>query len=213
MFSLSSNERNEIDGIDIRTAVRGLLAFNVRPGRDRGYMDMGWLTLIATVLATVVSPLIAVQVSIALGRRKEQRDRQLQLFRTLMLTRDALLSPEHVRALNTIEIDFHGDKRAKSVLDAWHAYYQHLNLPLLETDEERVAWAKKRIDLLTTLLEAMGKFLGYAFESEVIRSIAYTPRVHSQLNDEQTQMRQLVMELLRNQRALAIAPVTLPGTT
>jgi len=174
-----------------------------------GSMLVAWVTVVATCL----SPFIAVQATIALGRRKEKRDRQLQLFRTLMLTRDSLVSFEHVRALNTIEIDFHGEKGAQPVVDAWHTYYVHLNLPLFTVDAEKVAWSNTRLELLTALLAAMAKFLGYRFESSLIRDTAYSPRLHGQLNDEQTQIRTMMLELLGGKRALPVATFAVPIPT
>lgn len=73
---------------------------------------------ILMVLATALSPLIAVQVTVGLGKRKEVRDRRIAVFHSLMVTRDAWLSTEHVRALNLIPIEFHGDKKAKAILEA-----------------------------------------------------------------------------------------------
>src|SRR5439155_23554849 len=63
-----------------------------------------WLTVAAIVLA----PLVALRVSVWLDRRKEKRQRQFLIFQTLMATRASGLAPEHVQALNMIDVEFYG---------------------------------------------------------------------------------------------------------
>jgi hypothetical protein len=58
--------------------------------------------------ADLLSPVIAVQVSEFLARRRAARERRLQIFRALMVTRAERLSSEHVRALNSIDLEFTG---------------------------------------------------------------------------------------------------------
>ncbi|MDE2314976.1 MAG: hypothetical protein KGK06_01085, partial [Xanthomonadaceae bacterium] len=61
-----------------------------------------WLTIAAVLL----SPLIAVQVTRYLDNKKEVRERQLWIFKTLMATRASSMSPHHVEALNRIDLEF-----------------------------------------------------------------------------------------------------------
>ena len=63
-----------------------------------------WLVVIATLL----SPVIAVQVTEYLNRRRQSRDEQLRIFRTLMATRASTLEVSHVQALNSIDVIFNG---------------------------------------------------------------------------------------------------------
>jgi hypothetical protein len=55
-----------------------------------------WIELL-TAVGTAVSPLLAVQVTQWNTDRKEVRRRKIGIFHTLMLTRDAWLSSDHVR--------------------------------------------------------------------------------------------------------------------
>jgi hypothetical protein len=81
------------------------------------------------IVAILVAPLVAVQLSLWLERRKQRRLRQLETFRTLMATRASGLAPDHVKALNMIDVEFYGsDKGSKAVLQAWRAYLDHLNM-------------------------------------------------------------------------------------
>jgi hypothetical protein len=163
-----------------------------------------WIELL-TAVGTAVSPLIAVQVTQWNTDRKEVRKRKIGVFHMLMLTRDAWLSPDHVRALNLIPIEFYGDRKAKPTLEAWRAYHAHLNMPLLETEAEKFLWSNTRVELFVTMLHAMAKYFKYDFDPTFIRTTAYTPRAHGLLEDESIEMRRLLLEVLRGQRSLPIA--------
>jgi hypothetical protein len=81
---------------------------------------------LAVVFATFAGPILAVLATRYLDDHKAKRQRQRAIFDTLMLTRRAAISPEHVRALNQIELEFASDKQ---VMVAFHAYFDHLNEP------------------------------------------------------------------------------------
>jgi len=61
-----------------------------------------WLVIVAIFLA----PLFAVRVQKYIENNQEKRNRKLTLFRTLMKTRAFPLNPQHVEALNMIDIEF-----------------------------------------------------------------------------------------------------------
>lgn len=72
------------------------------------------------VLATLLSPLIAVQATRYLDERNEVRGRKLSIFKTLMATRGYTVSWVHVEALNRIDLEFvRGRKKEKAVVEAW----------------------------------------------------------------------------------------------
>ncbi len=83
---------------------------------------------VAIVFATFAGPIAAVQAQKWVERRREQNNRRITIFRTLMATRAASLSPAHVEALNAIPIEFYGSRRAfKQVVDAWKSYLDYLS--------------------------------------------------------------------------------------
>src|SRR5579871_3781556 len=102
-----------------------------------------WLTMIS-VIAILASPLVALEVQKRLDDRRALRERKLSIFRRLMTTRATQMSPVHVEALNSIEVEFYGDKR---VLDGWRLYNNHLNSPTLEGDA-LMRWVERKNDLL-----------------------------------------------------------------
>jgi len=77
------------------------------------------LTDILMIAATAISPLIAVQVTRFLADQNDDRARKLKVFKTLMATRAYSLSPGHVEALNSIDLEFAGgSKGEKQVREA-----------------------------------------------------------------------------------------------
>ena len=107
---------------------------------------------ILMVIATALSPLIAVQVTRYLDDRNEQRGRKLAIFKTLMATRAYTLAPAHVEALNRIDLEFSAKRTSeKAVLDVWQQYLDHLGNRALQPE----AWGAKRAELLVDLLHVM----------------------------------------------------------
>ena len=80
---------------------------------------MLWVNIIAILL----SPLIAVLVTVMLQARNEQNSRRLWIFNTLIATRHSPLIDEAVRALNMIDVAFYHSKRVRQI---WHEYYNML---------------------------------------------------------------------------------------
>jgi hypothetical protein len=148
----------------------------------------------ANVIAVLLSPLFAVQVTVWLNDRatdrKDRLARKRHIFHTLMATRGSLggngqLSHEHVQALNTIDIEFHGDPKAKAILTKWKAYLDQLNTPPTTTDEAGWAlWGSRREQLLVELLSALGTYLGYDFDETHLRRTSYFPQGYGDIEME-----------------------------
>src|SRR5689334_8688867 len=81
---------------------------------------MGLLNLIALLL----SPVIAVGVTLFYQVRKEKRDARRELFATLIATRHSQVIDQTVRALNLIDVAFHDSPEVRRL---WHEYYDMLN--------------------------------------------------------------------------------------
>jgi|SRR5690625_93792 len=85
-----------------------------------------WIAVAAILLA----PLVALQLSVWLEKYREKRRLRLAIFKDLMATRATRLAPDHVQALNMIDVEFYGtDKKSTAVLRAWKAYLDHLGEP------------------------------------------------------------------------------------
>lgn len=168
------------------------------------------MEIVFQIAAMLLSPLIALQVSQRLTTRKEKQKRRLDLFHALMATRGSAnstgrLSREHVQALNMIDIEFHGDKRARPILEAWKAYLDHLLAPTPTTDAEWTLWNTRRDDLMVDLLYTMSQRLGYSFDKTHIRRTTYAPQGYQDLDTDSFIMRKLLLDVLSGKRVLYVS--------
>ena len=102
----------------------------------------------AIVAATGLGPIFAVGITLWREAVTEKYRRRFSVFRTLMATRKVPISPEHVNAVNLVEVDFY---KCRAVEAAWLAYKDHLNTGPDDApfnDDER-----RQIDIVFALLE------------------------------------------------------------
>lgn len=154
--------------------------------------------------AVVVGPILAVQVSMFLERRREASKRKLTIFKTLMTTRATRLSLAHVEALNMIDIEFYG---IKEVLEAWKTYLDHLN----DKSMSLAVWGSKQIDLFIELLYKMAVFLGYDYDKVQLKRTSYFPEGHGKIEDEWHLIRGKLVELLTDKYSLPLKVVSFPN--
>jgi hypothetical protein len=172
-----------------------------------------WLTLAAIILG----PILAVQVQQYLERRRDLRARRLNVFHTLMATRAARVSQQHVQALNMIDIEFSG-RRAfgnrvqtgseKAVTNAWKSYSDHLNHKY--RDEEFDRWIEDGDRLFAKLLFEISRALGYDFDEVELRRNVYSPVAHGKLAAQEASIRDNLQRLLSNQSGLAVVVYPAP---
>jgi hypothetical protein len=167
------------------------------------------LTDFLTILAIVIAPVAAVQVQKRLEVFREERGRKIWIFKTLMATRAATVSPEHVQALNMIDLEFRG-KRYKAVTSAWKTYLDHLSSYPKDDEKLQPIWGERRVDLLTQLLQAMGRSLGYEFDEVHVKKGIYAPEAHGRLEDENLLIRRGLVHLLYGDAELKMKVTSLP---
>lgn len=168
-------------------------------------MDLkDWLV----ILATLASPLVAVQISEVLRRRREGSDEQLRVFRLLMATRASNLDPRHVESLNMIDVVFHSnDRKQVEIRRLWKQYLDHLS----DKSYPKELWGARRVDLLVEMLHAMAVFLNFDFDKTHIKNQCYYPEGYGNVQEEQGLIRRSLGEVLSGKRPLSMWVENLPN--
>src|SRR4051812_31949970 len=133
------------------------------------------------IVATLLGPILAVQAQKFVERTTENRRRRLGIFHSLMATRAARVAPEHVQALNRIDLEFSGKRffgliswqttRERAVVEAWREHFDRLceQAPDEKTAEPPVietwirAWTARCDDSFVELLHALSRCMGFGF--------------------------------------------------
>lgn len=153
------------------------------------------------ILAVLLGPIIAVQLTRFLDNKNEIKQRKLDLFRVLMSTRAYNISWEHVSALNRIDIEFDNKtSKEKVVLDSWKSYLDLLNDKSLTPE----TWNTRRIDLFVDLLHKMALVLDYDFDKTHIKNSAYSPVAHGNSEQEINEIRAGLIKVLKGEISIPI---------
>jgi len=168
------------------------------------------LILVATIVAIVLGPIVAVKLTLGHEEKRERLRRKYQTFHTLMKTRRVTLAPEHVTALNVIQIEFEDDEK---VISAYKRYIDNLagpKLPPNSTQDEITRYVQTRDDVFIELIFEMGRNLGFSFDKRELAKYSYSPQGWINMEGEQSSIRTLALELLQGKRPLPVAPFQPP---
>ena len=166
--------------------------------------------------STLLGPVLAVQAQKWVERAREATNRRAWVFTTLMATRQARLSIEHVRALNSIDLAFYGrrvlgivlrGRRAQGVIDAWHDYHAHLSLPperRPQSEAEQRDWNGRGDELFTNLLDRLATATNFKFDRNQLKVGSYSPEAHGTLELEQQALRRLAVEVMSGNKSLSM---------
>lgn len=159
------------------------------------------------ILAVLLGPMIAVQLTRYRDIQREIRERKVEIFKTLMATRAYTISWVHVEALNRIDLEFNRKvPKEKEVIDAWKEYLDLLSNTGMPLDQ----WVTRRIDLLVELLHKMARVLDYDFDKTHIKNSSYSPRAHGETEDVERALRQKLVEVLEGKRPIPMKIVNPP---
>jgi hypothetical protein len=148
-----------------------------------------WLT----VAAILLGPVLALSAQRILDWLREKRQRRVQLYLQLIATRASYLSPDHVQALNSIDVVFsrRGDRPVRL---AWEKFLAHVATPT-----NNPGWNQHYTDLKLDLLQMMGSRVGYNFSIDYLRRQIYSPAGYAQTEQENVQLRQQLLKILTNE--------------
>ena len=118
---------------------------------------------------------------------------------TLMSTRATQIAPDHVNALNSIDVIFSG-KRDQKVRDAWHAALAHL-----VTDTTQPGWQERLNDLKVDLYREIGARVGYSFTTDYLKRQIYYPKYYGDMEIDVLRIRKALTTAL-TEHGLKILP-------
>jgi hypothetical protein len=164
---------------------------------------------IATIVAVILGPILAVEVSRRNDERRLKQTRRMDVFRTLMRTRRMRLSPDHVGALNLVEIEFYGEA---AVIEAWKAYWAHLHQAYPIDPARQQQFQRDQEGLLTRLLHAIATTLNFNIEQMEILEGGYLPQGWVDNDVSMRMLRDLMVDILSHRRGFPIVAFT-PGSS
>ena len=127
------------------------------------------------------------------------------------------LSPEHVQALNTIELAYYGTqgndgtpRRSKvdnEVITSWREYFRHLDIDGRTFDEARKQqWAVQANELFLNMLEKLAVANRFKFDRDQLRSAHYHPEANVTQDNENATMRRLIIGVLSGEQPITVRP-------
>ena len=123
-----------------------------------------------TIAALIIGPVLALLTQRVLDWIREGENTKKKLYFTLMSTRFMVNTPEHVQALNSIDVVFDKDENIRNL---WRKCMAHLM-----TDETTPGWQDTLDTLRVDLYQAIGNKLGYNYTTEYIKKGIYFPTRH-----------------------------------
>src|SRR6266851_3604900 len=132
----------------------------------------------AICFATLMGPILAVQIQRIVDRHRAQHDRRVGVYRTLMIERLSL-SPTNIAAYNAIPLEFQGEE---SVLAAWRKYLEHMG----KAQDEN--WMSDRIDLFFVMMQKIADNLGFESDFVRLKKEFYSPKRFNIVETENEQI-------------------------
>ncbi|HDT2542800.1 TPA: hypothetical protein QHK75_002823 [Klebsiella aerogenes] len=186
---------------------------------------MSLVLSITTVIVTLNSPVITIQVQKFIERYTDKKTLKIDIFKQLMATKsqNARLSNEHVRALNIIDITFYGrvskgqaqrSKTENQAISSLKLHFSHLNTTYPNNDNASgIIWNQTSNNLFVDLLSAIAKDIGYDFERVQLQTAIYSPIAHGEIENDQLKIRKGLASIFTEEGAIKMEIVGIPGRT
>lgn len=167
------------------------------------------------VVATLAGPILAVQAQKWIERARQVTNRKEYVFATLMATRGARLDPEHVRALNMIDLAFYGSKiggrpfrnaKCQAVLNNWREYLDRLSTDISNFEVDQInAFLASNDELFINLLAAIADERGLEFDRVTLKKGSYHPNAMRTSYDEGNALRAKALAVLSGEQPIKVA--------
>lgn len=162
---------------------------------------LDWLVFAGTLGGAILGPFLAVLVTRLVDEDRARRERREAVFVALMTTRRAALTPEHVQAVNRIEIEFSGDA---SVMTQLRAYMNVLEEPWPAEQAPQDLITRRRRRAFADLVQAIAANLGRRIDRLDIIEGGYHPGGWAESEALQLGNLRLVNAILRGDLAFPI---------
>ena len=157
----------------------------------------------ATFFGPIISAIVAVYITRYVDANKIDKERKLDILRHLMKTRNIRLHPDHVMSLNLVPLVFSNDPK---VIEKFKNYIEHLYTKIPNDQDEGVRFEKKRDLLFWGLISAIAKSLGVEIEPQEAEHFGYVPNGWTTTENEQAQLRKLLIAVLGGNAAISVRP-------
>lgn len=160
------------------------------------------LTFFLTVFAALAGPAIAVFFAHRMQVREKTRERQLSIFRSLMATRMTPLSPDRVKALNLVEVEF---SQYPKILEKFNKLLEIYNDGLQWSSEQEIVHQRALQvvnDRTAELLKEMGLCLGFKLDNLKILRGGYYPDAFFAADQQQAEIREFLAGLNSGRKSL-----------
>lgn len=161
------------------------------------------LILVVTILAIYFGPLKAVEAATKKEETRDKDRRKREIFAALMRTRKTYMHPDHVAALNLIQLEFFDFEK---VIRAYRDYIHNLGEPVPPAGPHLQAFLERRQDLFFDLLHEIAQTVGCNIDKRDLERLAYVPIGWANDENEIRVFRRAMIEVLHGVRPLPVAP-------
>jgi uncharacterized membrane-anchored protein YhcB (DUF1043 family) len=169
-------------------------------------MSVDQMMALAIVFATLLGPVLAVLVTRYVDNNRQRTARKLEIFRALLRSRRAPLSPEYVSALNMVELEFAG---VESVQRAYKNLFDHYQT----SSHQKPDWNDRLFRLIARLLNTIAEDLGYDFEQLDVLEGGYLPMAWGKIEEDQNVIREGLAAVARGEKAFPVIVYPVPTAT
>ena len=163
-----------------------------------------------TIVALIAGPAAAVWIGNSLQARSGLRAQRLSLFMSLLATRHDVFSPERIRALSLIDVQFN---KYPEVRRKWASYYSALS----DSSSSKPGGAMVRMMKFFDLLTQMARAVGYGKDVSIEDlSRSYLPQLVADTNEIQHNLQREFLRVLTDSDNFGMARKDLsrlPGST
>lgn len=159
------------------------------------------LILVVTIVAIIYGPIKAVDISRKQDIARDSLARKRSILTALMRTRKMGMNPDHVGALNQVQVEFYDHQK---VVETYKSYISNLSESVPSPGNDLDNFITRRNDLFFDLLYEMCKAADVPLDRHDIGRLAYVPFGWQTEQAEIQRLRNAMTEVLEGRRPLHV---------